>query len=294
MDFADIEETALGLLAHLPDRDYLSYRMGSEMRHILIDEFQDTSELQWEALRPLVNRSIALGGTVFYVGDEKQSIYRWRGGQPSLFEEVRGELRLEKQRLAYSYRQSGTVLDFVNSVFTRIGSALGPSFSYEPQELPADRSGERFGYVSVTEAEQKDTLVDQICDRIDGLRLDGIDLDDIAVLCRKNREIEELEKQLKRRRIPCRAAGKSRLFQDYAIQDMLSVIRFALDPGEQVHLAGLLRSPLFRWSYEEIERARDDAGVLTLEGIGRIDAGIAERLSSLANRGRYCARCMKS
>ncbi len=63
-------------------------RMGARLAHILIDEFQDTSIAQWKAMEPLAREVLARGGSVSLIGDVKQSIYHWRGGESSLFEEV--------------------------------------------------------------------------------------------------------------------------------------------------------------------------------------------------------------
>lgn len=63
-------------------------RMGSRLAHILIDEFQDTSAAQWKAMEPLAREVLARGGSVSLIGDVKQSIYHWRGGESSLFEDV--------------------------------------------------------------------------------------------------------------------------------------------------------------------------------------------------------------
>jgi len=287
IDFTDIEEHARRFLSLLPDFDYLSYRIGSELRHILIDEFQDTSELQWEALAPLVRGSLARGGSFFYVGDVKQSIYRWRGGQPHLFDLVAEELKLEQGSLLFSYRQGRVLVDFINGVFSHISSLFHPSYPYELQQIPPEKEDAMSGYVSVTEVEEKDTLLQEVTDSIRELNSRGVAFDDIAILCRKNSDIEELEKHLRGNRIPCRAAGKSRLFQDYSILDMLGVMSFALDPEEEIHLAGLLRSPLFRWSYEELQKIRGEGGRLSLERIRDIDPAVYGKLASIVGRARF-------
>jgi ATP-dependent helicase/nuclease subunit A len=67
---------------------YAFVKLGSTVRHFLIDEFQDTSRAQWEALLPLLDESLSTGGSLFYVGDVKQAIYGWRGGDRRLFREV--------------------------------------------------------------------------------------------------------------------------------------------------------------------------------------------------------------
>ena len=62
------------------DATFVLEKAGIRYRHIMIDEFQDTSSLQWENFMPLTEEIVASGGTALFVGDVKQSIYRWRGG----------------------------------------------------------------------------------------------------------------------------------------------------------------------------------------------------------------------
>ena len=69
-------------------------RLGTSLTHILVDEFQDTSREQWEAIHPLVLEALSRGGSLTWVGDVKQAIYGWRGGDATLFDEVRSDAKL--------------------------------------------------------------------------------------------------------------------------------------------------------------------------------------------------------
>ncbi|QSR84752.1 exodeoxyribonuclease V subunit beta [Methylacidimicrobium sp. B4] len=107
------------------DRDAwlrIAFRLDSQWDHWLLDEFQDTSRAQWQALQLLVEETIqATEGarTFFCVGDAKQSIYGWRGGDRKLFEEIASRYAggVEIGRLAVSYRSRPAVIDLVNRVF---------------------------------------------------------------------------------------------------------------------------------------------------------------------------------
>lgn len=101
-----------------PDAFYVAYRLDSAIRHLMIDEFQDTSTAQWQVLSGLAHELAAPhseDGTFFYVGDVKQSIYAWRGGDYTLFAD---STRLPDipagQPLIKSYRSSPTIISFVN------------------------------------------------------------------------------------------------------------------------------------------------------------------------------------
>ena len=107
-------------------------RMDARVEHLLLDEFQDTSREQWVALRPLASEIVAHGDgarSFFAVGDLKQSIYGWRGGDPSIlehladrFEQGRGGVELADETLSSSWRSAPEVLALVNGVFEGIGS----------------------------------------------------------------------------------------------------------------------------------------------------------------------------
>jgi ATP-dependent helicase/nuclease subunit A len=103
---------------------YAFMKLGSKVRYFLIDEFQDTSRPQWEALFPLLEESLATGGSLFYVGDVKQAIYGWRGGDWRLFDEVAGasfpsvppEAR-KGETLAVNYRSLPRIVEFNNGLY---------------------------------------------------------------------------------------------------------------------------------------------------------------------------------
>ncbi len=100
----------------------IAFRLDSQWDHWLFDEFQDTSRAQWQALQLLVEETIQStegARTFFCVGDAKQSIYGWRGGDRKLFEEIASRYAggVAIERLAVSYRSRPAVIDLVNRVF---------------------------------------------------------------------------------------------------------------------------------------------------------------------------------
>jgi len=105
-------------------REQVDFRLDARYDHWLLDEFQDTSRAEWTALEPLADEAVAPGaGSFFVVGDEKQAIYGWRGGEVRLFEELeakygggRGEEALRVQSMPTSYRSCEAVLELVNAV----------------------------------------------------------------------------------------------------------------------------------------------------------------------------------
>ena len=106
------------------DREIIEYKLDAKLKHWLFDEFQDTSQVQWEALGNLVDEAIVdPQKSFYYVGDIKQSIYSWRGATPELFNKIfrhynaGAEVIRAAKPLTKSYRSGGYVIDAVNAVF---------------------------------------------------------------------------------------------------------------------------------------------------------------------------------
>lgn len=103
--------------------DILAYRLDARYLHWLLDEFQDTSLEQWQSIFPFIDEIIQDNSgerSLFIVGDEKQSLYGWRGAKPALLHSIESYYRsaIHSWRMDQSYRSSAEVLDFVNTVFT--------------------------------------------------------------------------------------------------------------------------------------------------------------------------------
>jgi ATP-dependent helicase/nuclease subunit A len=126
LDFNDLLIHARDLLTG-PERSGLRKHLASQIRLLLVDEFQDTDPLQVEMLKSLCNNE-HLRGKLFFVGDFKQSIYRFRGAQPHVFRQLREEIPLAgRLPLSLNFRSQPAILDFVNALFS---GELGPD--YEP------------------------------------------------------------------------------------------------------------------------------------------------------------------
>ncbi|MEI6071818.1 MAG: UvrD-helicase domain-containing protein [Verrucomicrobiae bacterium] len=135
LTFSDITDL---LAARVDDPAWSSavgYRLDARYDHWMLDEFQDTSRPQWHVLSTFIDEVVQdSGGTrsFFYVGDTKQAIYSWRGGDPKLFFEIRdlynsaGEARITSDTLSKSYRSTQEIMDAVNSVFGNIAAVQGP------------------------------------------------------------------------------------------------------------------------------------------------------------------------
>ncbi|GAB3652680.1 UvrD-helicase domain-containing protein [Echinicola sediminis] len=114
------------------DAPFIYEKVGNQFSHYLIDEFQDTSGFQWESFRPLLENSLAQGKKNLLVGDVKQSIYRWRGGDMKLLlekvEEDIGKERVSVKNLDTNFRSLPKIIDFNNALFSKLPEQLQLSF----------------------------------------------------------------------------------------------------------------------------------------------------------------------
>ena len=122
-------------------------RLGTSLTHILVDEFHDTSREQWEAIHPLVEEALSRGGSLTWVGDVKQAIYGWRGGDATLFDEVRTDSILcaiagepQEDTLPTNWRSARNIVETNNHIFSRLaetGVARAVLSAMLPKDTPA-------------------------------------------------------------------------------------------------------------------------------------------------------------
>jgi len=131
LDFADLEWKTYQLLTNEQHAEWVQYKLDQRINHLLIDEFQDTNPTQWQLLLPLLQEMAAGSAerqrSVFIVGDDKQSIYRFRRADPQLFDTARQwlteNLQADSHKQHKSRRSSPAITDFVNIVFAESASA---------------------------------------------------------------------------------------------------------------------------------------------------------------------------
>ncbi|MRI58010.1 MAG: helicase [Epsilonproteobacteria bacterium] len=196
LDFKDVEHLVFELLREREDidREFLYFRLDTRIRHILIDEFQDTSITQWEIFEPLVEeiRSSKEFRSFYYVGDTKQAIYRFRGGHSGLFDEVYKRLApfgMVEQRLDTNYRSKPRIVEFVNRLFGLQEKAKEPEGGYvEVMQNPCVESKGRY-----PRHEYKSNLIKALRTLLEA----GARAEDIAILTYKNDKIIELADLIK-------------------------------------------------------------------------------------------------
>ena len=197
------------------DAPFVYEKIGTRYEHLMLDEAQDTSRMQWDNFLPLFRNSQASGGCDLVVGDVKQSIYRWRGSDWHLMgSQIKSDLSrgpLEELPLKENWRSGEAVVTFNNDFFSRIGELLGRDkdralqaemaqqlYADCSQIIPEKRKGNPPGFVQVTfidpgtseedGMEWRQKALERMLGDIAALRKQGYRYKDITVLVRRNWE----------------------------------------------------------------------------------------------------------
>jgi ATP-dependent helicase/nuclease subunit A len=287
----------------------VAYRLGARTRHLLLDEFQDTSPIQWKVVEPAA-LSIAANAEdhgFFCVGDEKQAIYGWRGGSAELFDRVRREMpSLEWIDLATSYRSAPPVIETVNAVFA--GLKKNPVFDGDGRDAAAE-GAKRWSRGFVPHKTAKTDLAGYVCFRTAPL-VPGVDDAEepdpygaaarwveevlrsapnatVGVLTRKNAGVARMIAELRGRGIAASQEGGNPLTDSTAVQIVLAALRFADHPGDSAGRFFVAHTPLgpalgLTSDVGDQASAKAAANIrrrLLDEGLGATVADWAERLS---------------
>ncbi|MFX4212321.1 RecB-like helicase [Aliarcobacter butzleri] len=225
LEFNDISNLVYDLLSTKIDKDFLYFRLDSNYSHILIDEFQDTSLLQYKILEPLIDEilsgDVTKFKTFFYVGDTKQSIYRFRGGKRELFDYVANTNKiLEVEVLNTNYRSCENIINFVNELFLNL-----PNYEYFKQESVREN-----GYVEVikdTNLEEEEKFVN-IAEKIEELLQNGVNFNDIAILTYTNDDVLSLYYYLKQKfpSIKISTEMTSKLINQQNVKAVINAIKY--------------------------------------------------------------------
>ena len=236
-------------------------RLNSDIRHLLLDEFQDTSVPQWNAISHLVAEVTKLPGSsqqsLFCVGDTKQAIYGWRGGRREIFQTLSDSVEgIHEDQLIKSFRSSNVVLDFINSVFMnlcnhdRLGT-LTPilrDWSKDFKEHTAAR--DLPGYVLYRNASPASKATDRLTNCLHATvkqvkeLLDTNKAISIGVLLRKNGDIGQLIQLLGNVGIIASEEGGNTLVRFAPIQVILNWLHLLEFPNDSLALYQIEQSPL--------------------------------------------------
>jgi ATP-dependent helicase/nuclease subunit A len=237
----------------------LAYRLDGGIRHVLLDEFQDTSPPQWRVLRPLAESvTSGPGGSFFCVGDAKQAIYGWRGGVAEIFDALEGQLKgLTRRNLDESYRSAQPVIETVNAVFQNLTKHSNLDKLSEPVrrwqiDFPEHSTArkELNGYVTLITAPQATDDEDQTegmfryaAERIRDC-VAAAPQANIGVLVRTNAAVAKLIYRLRTLGIAASEEGGNPLVDSPAVELILSLLKLADHPSDLIARFHLATSPL--------------------------------------------------
>lgn len=259
MRFEDVTRAVVGAVAG-ERLDEVAHRLDAHVAHLLLDEFQDTSPVQWRALRPLAVRCASgkAHRSFFCVGDVKQAIYGWRGGVAEIFDAMAAELPgLRSEPLDTSYRSSPVVIDLVNRVFGNLaGNAALRNYPEAAAQWAArfhphsTARRDRPGYCRMVTApraaegqKQEAATWEYAVGRIVELHQAAPGFS-IAALVRRNAAVAWLIRRLRQLGIEASEEGGNPLTDSPAVQWVLSLLTLADHPGHSAARFHVAHSPL--------------------------------------------------
>ncbi len=253
----------------------LYLRLATEFRHFLIDEFQDTSDLQWNNLEGMVREALSTGGSLFYVGDRKQAIYRFRGGDVGLFDAVAaglaGQAPVRRESLGLNRRSAREIVEFNNEVFSeqnlrRFAAAVRPDRDDDPKALgPCDVDmlveafrgarqthlpGRPGGCVRVEALEAapgeeaKEAARERMIAIVRGL-CGRYDPGQIAVLARGNDDVERITAWLTEARIAAASDRTLSVARNPLVKELIALLRFLDSPVDDLAFASFILGEIF-------------------------------------------------
>ncbi len=275
VDMNDVESAALVMLGDPVLSGWVQERLDAQIKHLMIDEFQDTNPLQWHALKAWLT-SYAGAGTapsVFLVGDPKQSIYRFRRAEPQVFRAAQDFVvnALGGNLLCcdHTRRNANAVIDTVNSAMAAARDADGYE-DFREHTTASSLIGEvgrlppiprvRNEDASASPAEWRDSLTTprelpeetlrtlearQAAAWISQQIAGGLQPKDIMVLSRKRAGLQPLQDELRALHIPAQIGEKTELIDCCEVMDVVALLDVLVSPRHDLSLARALRSPLF-------------------------------------------------
>lgn len=293
-----LSETSLLLQNMIDDSDapFIFEKIGSSIHNIMIDEFQDTSRMQWDVFKPLLKECIGQNGANLIVGDPKQAIYRWRNGDWKIICDMEKYGGIDKNYinetfLDHNWRSMQRVIDFNNFLYNTAVDLIYKEYkrngvfldkmtkAYEKMDQKcAKEKNKNKGYVCVEfirkqeeidkKADIEEQILDALVERIKMLKDKGIEKGDIAILVRKNKYIPLIAERFAQEA----AKGDPQyenifditsneayvLEQSTAIRSIVNALYYISDPTNRLYREQL------RISYEKIVNGKNVTSTLEM------------------------------
>jgi ATP-dependent exoDNAse (exonuclease V) beta subunit len=278
VDFQDLELMAYEALSRGPEWHNILYAFDEHTDHVLVDEFQDTSTLQWKIIEKLTEewrsgmgakRETGKNPTIFLVGDEKQSIYRFRGANVSVFHNAKENFKdwlgdeYHFVEARENYRSLPAIVDFVNRLFSHLmpGGELLKSWMTDYTAFMPERQGEGSVELVLLEAQEntKETrakearalakAIQALCGKHEIYDEDDVKrpcrFGDMAILLRNRTHLALFENALRTESVPFVMLKGIGFYDAPEVAALRELVSFIVDPADDYSLFAVLRSPLF-------------------------------------------------
>ena len=248
-------------IIHEGDPSFVFEKIGTNIQHVMIDEFQDTSRMQWANFKLLLLEGLAHGADSLIVGDVKQSIYRWRNGDWSILNNLRNKIEvfdIEEKTLETNRRSETRIIEFNNALFTSACHWLNEKYkeeqkkdceelkqAYKDVEQKSSKKEEK-GYIKVSflsikgEVDYIEDTLQQLVAEVNTLFGKGVKQNEMAILIRKNKTIPLIANYFDRH-TPYRIVSDEafRLDASLAISMLMDALRFLNEPDNKIAKAQL-------------------------------------------------------
>jgi DNA helicase II / ATP-dependent DNA helicase PcrA len=242
VDFAELLLRAFELWR---DNPALLQHYRTRFRHVLVDEFQDTNAIQYQWLMLLTG----VDGLPFVVGDDDQSIYRWRGARVENLQQFRRDFpQAVLYKLEQNYRSTGTILKAANALISNNAGRLGKTL------WTSGEDGERVKlYAAFNERDEADFVVNRIREWV----AHGGARREVAVLYRSNAQSRVFEEAFLNARMPYRVYGGLRFFERAEIKDALAYLRLIASRADDTSFERVVNLPVRGIGAKTMDTVRD-------------------------------------
>jgi ATP-dependent helicase/nuclease subunit A len=301
LDFSEVLARAVALLRQMDEFSRSRFRLESRYQHVLVDEFQDTSRLQWALVAELIRswgEGAGLGDassvppSIFVVGDRKQSIYRFRDADVSLLDEATqyieqlGPQAQVRRAITQSFRSVPALLAFTNDVAAAMvdpGAPGAVAFRYADTDrfpvAPASGDRDRPDALGLVIGDDAEACARGVAQEIVTLLAEGTVTDretrgprrvrpgDVAILFRSRESHREFEQALADRHVPSYVYKGLGFYDADEIKDLVALVRFLAVPDSDLRAAALLRSRLVGLSDEGLRRLAPSLAAALQDGV---------------------------
>ena len=280
-------QTLLHSLIQDSDSPFIFEKIGTQLNHVMIDEFQDTSTIQWKNFKVLLEETMSRedAGNLI-VGDVKQSIYRWRSGDWRLLNNIESEFinpkkQLDIETLDTNYRSDRNVIDFNNAFFVEAAKQeyenlkeampeeaqqLLNAYADVKQKVPASKRAQGYVEIRLLKTQEDEDTADestgkgkgermmQLClETVDKLVARGVPTNKIAILVRNNQTIQDIAEYFMNHSDYEMVSDEAfRLDASQAVQTLVTALHYLMHPNDDIARATLLKYALTYLDSEEL------------------------------------------